>query len=361
MGCLAGFGAFGDPQIAYDEAGRNLPTRKKLSSFKVPHPYTFYSIKKVKNHDYVIFYGCNESTGIDRIMIFLDTKTLKPKYEVNYLLGEEITYPKKDELIISFPTNGIYTGYVINLKITPDKITQISKEKNPATLQEKIAKDKEFEKIGKKLYTFDNGDILYILNSEMRSISDKYLTLKDKNEKEIKKIEVPGDNLSYYCECIYDKYIAINVFNDATRVKTYDIYSIPDLNKICSFPVETPKKKQGLFTSTIFINNEKIILGYEGYINIGNIKTGKIEKSFVLDKVLSINSQHKLNDGTFVSVLTKGVVCHWKIDGTIISKTRAEACDIQAVSLLADDKKVVTQFIKQGEKRVNLESLDETQ
>ena len=34
---------------------------------------------------------------------------------------------------------------------------------------------------------------------------------------------------------------------------------------------------------------------------------------------------------------------------------------LQVGSLLADDKKVVTQFIKQGEKRVNLESLDETQ
>ena len=56
MGCLAGFGAFGDPQDAYREAGRNLPTRKTLSSFKVPHPYALDSIKKVKNHDYVIFW-----------------------------------------------------------------------------------------------------------------------------------------------------------------------------------------------------------------------------------------------------------------------------------------------------------------
>ena len=134
------------------------------------------------------------------------------------------------------------------------------------------------------------------------------------------------------------------------------------MNKICSFPVEIPSKKQGLFTSSIFLDNEKIILGYQGYINIGNIKTGKIEKSFVLDKVLSIDSQHKINDGTFVSVLSKGVVCHWKIDGTIISKTRAEVCDILAISLLVDDKSVVTQFINmKGEKRVNLESLDETQ
>ena len=161
MGCFEGFGVFLDPQDAYNEAGRNLPTRKMISSFKVPHPYILDSIKKVKNHDYVIVYGCNESTGIDRIIILLDTKTLKPKYEVNYLLGEEITYPKKDEMIISFPINGNYTGYIITLKISPDKITKISKEKNQETLQQKIAKDEEFKKIGQKLYTFTMA-IFYI-------------------------------------------------------------------------------------------------------------------------------------------------------------------------------------------------------
>ena len=152
------------------------------------------------------------------------------------------------------------------------------------------------------------------------------------------------------------------VDNKVTQSDSVDIYSIPDLNKVCSFPSPKLNKKRVLLTSSLFIENDKIILGFAGEINICDIKTGKIEKSFMLEPNLACASQHKLADGTFISILSKGIVYHWKIDGTIISKSRGEACDSELNCSLGNDKGVILNFKNiQGENRVNLESIDETQ
>ena len=51
----------------------------------------------------------------------------------------------------------------------------------------KRKKKEVFAEHGEELHRFDNGNILYLLNSEYKSVTDKYLTLKDKNLKEKKK------------------------------------------------------------------------------------------------------------------------------------------------------------------------------
>ena len=70
-------------------------------------------------------------------------------------------------------------------------------------------------------------------------------------------------------------------------------------------------------------------------------------------------NHYELDDGTFVSVFLKGIVYHWKIDGTKISESRGEVCDYDVISYLADNKSVVSFFKKQS--KVNLESIYETQ
>ena len=59
------------------------------------------------------------------------------------------------------------------------------------------------------------------------------MTLKDKNDKEIKKTEIPGD---FHCSYLSsnDKYFAIQAFTKYTKSNKIDIYSLPDLNKISS-------------------------------------------------------------------------------------------------------------------------------
>jgi len=52
-------------------------------------------------------------------------------------------------------------------------------------------KDEELIKKGWKCHEFQNGNSLYLLNSEFKSSPNQYLTLKDRNGKEIKKIEFP--------------------------------------------------------------------------------------------------------------------------------------------------------------------------
>ena len=364
MGCLAGFGTPFDnnPLNAYTKAGINLPKRKLLGSFKTPKGYTFLYMEKIKNFDYMYFIGMNELNRYDRILVILDTKTMKPKYETPITWFQEITYPKKDEMKISFPCANGKQGYDITLKLASDKITEVSKELNESTVEQKKTKKEVFAELGEELHRFDNGNILYLLNSEYKSVTDKYLTLKDKNLKEIKKVEVPGDDMTYDFSSSSDKYIAMIVDNKVTQSDSVDIYSIPDLNKVCSFPSPKLNNKRVLLTSSLFIENDKIILGFAGEINIGDIKTGKIEKSFMLEPNLACASQHKLADGTFISILSKGIVYHWKMDGTIISKSRGEACDSGLQCSLGNDKGVILSFKNiQGENRVNLESIDETQ
>lgn len=62
------------------------------------------------------------------------------------------------------------------------------------------------------------------------------MTLKDKNSNELKKIEIPGDNMSYYFESSNDKYCAISVYNKTTKANYIEIYTLPDLYKVSSFP-----------------------------------------------------------------------------------------------------------------------------
>ena len=109
-----------------------------------------------------------------------------------------------------------------------------------------------------------------------------------------------------------------------------------------------------------FTDKGKIIIYSEGDINIYDIKTGQLEKSLVIEKYSYIQVQHKLDDGTFLSVLKNGVVCHWSIDGTIISKTKGEVVADGVISCAPNDKGVVTLYpslMKQS--YACLESMDE--
>ena len=241
MGCLGSFGAFQSPyETSYSGPGSTLPKRKVLCSFNAQKGYKFlnapFSMNKIKNCDYVYFIGVNDNTD-DRILVILDTKTLKSKYETPITMLQEITYPKKDEMKISFPCYNGKQGYDIVLKLSPDKITEISKEPIKTTYQEKMVKQEEFKKIGKELHRFDNGNILYLLNSENRNETDKYLTLKDKNQKEITKIKLSGNQMTYTYSSSSDKYIAILVKSSINSTQGFFIYTIPDLSLVGDFPV----------------------------------------------------------------------------------------------------------------------------
>lgn len=64
------------------------------------------------------------------------------------------------------------------------------------------------------------------------------------------------------------------------------IYSIPDLNKISSFSVHKVNNKPVKIGRKLFIDKGKIILCFEGKVNIGDIKTGQIEKSFSIHDIV---------------------------------------------------------------------------
>ena len=200
---------------------------------------------KIPNFDYAYLISQNEDENTDRLFMIIDTKTLRPKYETPMLFLHEITYPAEDEISISFPSYSKLPGFNIILKLTSDKITEISRKVNLKMYKEiekekeekeKEEKEKEFGKIGKEFKKFDNGNTLYLLNSEFKTITDKYLTLKDKNSNELKKIKLHGDNMSYYFESSNDKYCAISVYNKTTKANYIEIYTLPDLNKVSSFP-----------------------------------------------------------------------------------------------------------------------------
>ena len=367
MGCLDSFADFISPYgTSIKGPGDNLPRRKVLCPFYPQKGYKIlnipFSTNKIKNSNYVYFIGEKENTE-DRILVILDTKTLKSKYETPITMLQEITYPIKDEMKISFPCYNGKQGYDITLKLAPDNITEISKKPIGTTYQQWKEKQEEFKKIGEELHRFDNGNILYILNSEDQNSTGKYLALKDKNLEEITKINLGDDYITYTHSSSSDKYTAILAKNSITSLKTIEIYTIPDLFKICEFPehkiFDFDGKRNPSSITSLFIPGNRIILGFDGEINICNIMTNIIEKTFTLDIQLMAYSHYRLDDGTFVSNCVNGVVYHWKIDGTVISKSRGEVCDYDVISYLADNKSVVSFFKKQS--KVNLESIYETQ
>ena len=367
MGCLGNFVDIMSPFGTSTKAkGYDLPNRKVLCSFNAHRGYKIlnipFSTNKIENSQYVYFIGEKGNTD-DRILVILDTKTLKPKYETPITMLQEITYPVKDEMKISFPCYNGKQGYDITLKLAPDNITEISKEPIETTYQQWKEKQEEFKKIGEELHRFDNGDILYILNSEDQNSTDKYLTLKNKNLEEITKRNLGDDYITYTHSSSSDKYTAILAKNSITSLKTLYIYTIPDLIEICEFPehqiFDMDGKRNPSSITSLFIPGDRIILGFDGEINICNIMTNRIEKTFMLDINLITYSLYRLDDGTFASNHICGIVYHWKIDGTVISKSRGEICDYDVISYLADNKSVVSFFKKQS--KINLESIYETQ
>lgn len=48
--------------------------------------------------------------------MILDTHTMKTKYETSIVNNEEITFPQKDQMKITFPSYNNLRGYVITLK-----------------------------------------------------------------------------------------------------------------------------------------------------------------------------------------------------------------------------------------------------
>ena len=157
-----------------------------------------------------------------------------------------------------------------------------------------------------------------------------------------------------------EKYTAISTYDKKTKNGFIVVYSLPDLKKISSFEAQKNDTIEIVTSSSLFTDKGKIIIYSEGDINIYDIKTGQLEKSFVIEKYSYIQVQHKLDDGTFLSVIKGGVVCHWKLDGTIISKTKGEVVADGVISCAANDKGVVTLYpslMKQS--YACLESMDE--
>ena len=131
------------------------------------------------------------------------------------------------------------------------------------------------------------------------------------------------------------------------------------MNKVSSFPCNN--KEIGAFIHTEFIDDNKIILSIGGEINICDIKSGKIEKSFMIQKNSSCRNHCKFSNDIYMSKINSYIICKWKIDGTIISKTRGEFLrtgkGFNEITKLIDEKSVICLF----EKNVNIESLDQTQ
>ena len=100
---------------------------------------------KIQNFYYAYLIYQNEDNNMDRLFMIMDTKTLKPKYETPILFLQEITYPTKDEISISFPSYSHTPGFNIILKLTSDKITEISKEVN-LKMYEEVKKENEEKK-----------------------------------------------------------------------------------------------------------------------------------------------------------------------------------------------------------------------
>ena len=132
------------------------------------------------------------------------------------------------------------------------------------------------------------------------------------------------------------------------------------MKKISSFEAQKNDTIEIVTSSSLFTDKGKIIIYSGGDINIYDIKTGQLEKSFVIEKYSYIQVQHQLDDGTFLSVLKNGVVCHWSIDGTIISKTKGEVVANGVISSAAHDKGVVTLYPRLMQQSYTcLESTDE--
>lgn len=359
MGCLADLA---NP-YAFKGEGRGLPIRKTSLKFELPQNYEITDLKDIKGFDYVYVLMVNNKDGdtTERLFVILDTNTMSAKYETNILMINTITFPKKDEMKIQFPSY-IKPGYDITLKLTADKVTEISKEPNSETYQSWNEKRNEVFKIGKKVIDFENGNALYVFNPELKTATDKTIVLKDKNDNEIKKITVPGRNLDYCYINTNQKYIALEVLTISTRDKIVEIYSLPDLNKVSTFQVPRMGGNPVSFPKVYFINNGKIILALNGQINFADIKTGKIEKTFSPGKELQPECLYSLENDTFVLCYNNGVVCKFKSDGTIISKTRSELWAPKTSSVLSNSKRIISYV---GETRnwnlINCESLDETQ
>lgn len=129
MGCLSDFSG---NNTFYDRSkvGQDLSRRKILGTFKLPNNYYFVTMDKIPNFDYAYLISQNEDENTDRLFMIIDTKTLRPKYETPMLFIHEITYPAEDEISISFPSYSKLPGFNIILKLTSDKITEISRKVN---------------------------------------------------------------------------------------------------------------------------------------------------------------------------------------------------------------------------------------
>ena len=359
MGCLSDL----TNPYGFKGEGKGLPIRKTLLNFESPTKYSIASVSDIKGFDYVYVLMVNNKDGDprERLFVILDTKTMTANYETTISMINTITFPKKDVMKIHYPTV-LKPGYDITLKLTADKVTEISKETTSETYEAWNAKRQKIFEIGKKLIDFENGNALYVFDPEMKTATNKTMVLKDKNDNEIKKITIPGKDLSYSYINTNQKYIAVEVLKISTKDNNVEIYSLPDLNKVSSFQIPRMGGNPVLFPKVFFINNDKIILALNRQINFADIKTGKIEKTISPGKALQANSLYTIENDTFVVCYNQGVVCKFKMDGTIVSKTRSELWEEGTFSVLSNNKRIICYVNDNSSWNIiNCESLDETQ
>lgn len=192
MGCLSdltgGFGGgAGNNAEAFRKAASKLPQRKSLITYQVPKGYFFNSMKKIEGFDYVYFLGYNTRQRTDKILVILETHNMQTKYQTNVLDNADVIFPKKTKWKYLFRLVIIFQGSIITLKLTKDNITEESRIPNLTTLEQDNQNFRDLLAKGTNCFQFENGNTLWLLK---KGGDSKILTIKDKNDKEIKKINI---------------------------------------------------------------------------------------------------------------------------------------------------------------------------
>ena len=382
MGCFELLD-FESPMYGAENERRFISERKIISNFyNLPEgmKLALFGIKRVPDTDFAILHLQKETNLAKRKFDFLNFQTMTSVFSLDIQTpnAPHYNFPKKDEVEIIYLPDKSTKHVCISLIISGDKITETSRkdvdfdsgEDNKPDINALLGNNKTKSQIGFKKKLSDGNYIEVKLSDQPQSL-EKFLVLSDKNGKEIKNVEIINKNdkimvdnyqgYSYEFMCNNDKYIVLtsNLNNSYSQslCKEIFIYSYPELVKKCVVPCHNVLNREIGYTAVkcLVADNDKVIVGLATEINIVDIPSGKIEKSFMLSKNTPIEKHYKLSADTYLTILRDSRTYIWKLDGTIVAKRKSRERGFLISYIVLDAKRVLVE----NDNKVFIEALND--
>jgi len=306
IGCLISIG-----QAIYQKA-QELKIRKNLRHFDITLIQKCYEISNKFKYVFIV--------GLDNF-IFLDYQNMKIKNEMKFNGTLEVPKFSDSDNSYTLVYGSDTSKTVLKLKITEDKITEISKSSKN---DQKKNRNPDYT----YMWELDNGCSFVYKKSEFESALERPFSLIDSSGKTLVEIDFPkkieGYGATFMRRWNNDKLIIFQrliLKKEQLYSLSIELYEINTLKKIGELEARTVENREILWTAVDIIggHNNTVIISIVYNIYVMDLSNFSVLKQVNLCKGMSFCKHIKASEAdTYYSMTKDYRFFKWKSDGTVL-------------------------------------------